>query len=127
LPELQLCPEEQLPQLPPHPLSPQVFPVQLGVQATQEVPFVLQTVLLLQVPHVPPQPSDPQTLPVQLGVQVIQAPLESQIFPEGQLPQLLPQPLDPQTLLVQEGVQLQFPTQKKIRVALSPLQAANKV
>jgi hypothetical protein len=61
---LQMLPVVQVPQLPPQPLSPQVLPVQLGVQT--QVPL-WQVLGAVQVPQLPPQPSSPQVLPAQLG------------------------------------------------------------
>jgi hypothetical protein len=51
-----------VPQLPPQPSEPQVFPVQ---SATQQDP--LRQLPSEHVPHVPPQPSGPHTFPVQRG------------------------------------------------------------
>ena len=72
-------PLAQVPKLPPHPLLPHVFPVQLAWQATH-CPVELQ-VPLAQVPQLPPHPLLPQTFPVQLATQLdfrAQLPVELQ-------------------------------------------------
>jgi len=59
----------QVPQEPPHPLLPQVFPEQFGVQLETHCPVeVLQIMLPEQVPQEPPHPLSPQAFPLQLGV-----------------------------------------------------------
>ena len=49
-PLLHDCPVPQVPQLPPHPLSPQTFPAQFGVQMPQFTSFLTQLLQELQTP-----------------------------------------------------------------------------
>jgi hypothetical protein len=66
---LQVSPVGQVPHDPPHPSSPQAFPLHFGTQVATHWPLVLHVSPVGQVPHDPPHPSSPQLLPVQLGVQ----------------------------------------------------------
>lgn len=110
---VHVCPAVHAPQVPPQPLLPQVFPVQLGVHTgvttLHLVPSVEQAgVVEAHVPHEPPQPLLPQTRPVHTGVQTAgvtaQVPVALHVDPVLQVPHVPPQPLAPHVFPLHEGV-----------------------
>jgi hypothetical protein len=92
------------PHEPPHPLSPQVLPVQFGTQT--HLPPAPQTLLAGHQPQEPPQASAPHCLPTHCGWQpsVAHRPL-AQCLPAAHVPQLPPHPSSPHVLPAQFGVQ----------------------
>jgi hypothetical protein len=109
-----VCPEGQLPQLPPQLSSPQVLPVQSGVQPLQVLLDASQVWPAGQFPQetsAQPLLTVPHSSPVQAfgsGTQVApQVPVDrSQTSGEVQVPQLPLQPSSPQSLPVQSGTQV---------------------
>jgi hypothetical protein len=100
----QVWPVGQVPQVPPHPLSPHclVFPsmvVQLGVQA-EHCPAEVQVEPTGHWPQLPPHPLSPQFLPPQFGWQAPHFPVASHACPAGQEPQVPPHPSSPHTFRV---------------------------
>jgi hypothetical protein len=97
-------PAGHVPHIPPHPLSPQVKPVQSGMQTHS--PSMVQTLLSGQIPHWPPQPSGPQAFPTQLGRQRHWASMV-QTWLGGHAPQDPPQPSGPHCFPAQSGEHVQ--------------------
>src|SRR5262249_43157003 len=98
-PPPQVCGEVQVPQLPPHPSSPQFLPGQWGVQPQPPiVPLPPHVGGAVRVPQLPPQLSGPQFLPAQTGVQphTPAVPPPPQVCGTVQVPHVPVQPSLPQ-------------------------------
>lgn len=93
LPQVEF--DGHVPQVPPHPSGPQVFPLHCGTH-THWPPFEHAS-LASHDPHVPPQPSGPQLFPSHCGTHahrpfehVWSAPHDPHVPPQPSGPQLFP-------------------------------------
>ena len=103
-PLLQVCPPEQLPQLPPQALGPQFLPAQFGAQHVPVVRQLCPDAHGQSVTHVEQfSPESHWLFPQKTDAWHV--PVAEQFCPLGQLPQLPPHPSSPQIFPLQLGEQ----------------------